>query len=273
MNPFVRLAMQRGKQSPGGPTADAIRQISRRDFLKTGGVFVVGVSLFGCGSESAPIPVRPVATDPWSPDVYVSFDADGTLRIISHRSEMGQGIRTGLPAVLADEMEADWDRVVVEQATGDAKYGDQNTDGSHSVRDFMQRMREAGATVRHMLEQSAAGQWGVDVADCRAKLHKVVHVPSGRTLDYSELVAGAAALPVPGLEQLTFKSRDQFRYIGKELPIVDMHDMTHGTAKYGADIRLPGMKFAAIARPNLIKRLCKASLSSTAASRVFPMLT
>ena len=263
MNPFQKFAAR------PRPVSDpqAIQQVSRRDFLKTGGVFVIGVSLFGCGPESAPIPVRPAPTGPWSPDVYVSFDTDGTVRIISHRSEMGQGIRTGLPAVFADEMEADWARVVVEQATGDAKYGDQNTDGSHSVRDFMQRMREAGATVRRMLEQSAAKQWGVDVDECRAELHTVVHQPSGRVLDYSELVAGAAELPVPGLEQLAFKSRDQFRYIGKELPIVDMHDMTHGTANYGADTRLPGMKFAAIARPPVVFGKVK-SYDATAALAV-----
>ena len=258
MNPFVKHARElAGKPAAvlrSAQDAESIRQISRRDFLKSGGVFVVGVSLFGCAPEGAPVAgaPQPAPAGPWSPDVYVSFDADGTLRIISHRSEMGQGIRTGLPAVLADEMEADWGRVVVEQATGDPKYGNQNTDGSHSVRDFMQRMRQAGATVRRMLEQSAASQWGVDVSECRAELHTVVHVPSGRALDFSELVAGAAELPVPGPEQLTFKSRDQFRYIGKELPIVDMHDMTHGSADYGADTRLPGMKFAAIARPPVV---------------------
>ena len=228
------------------------RQLSRRDFLKTGGVFVLGVSLYGCGKEKVPGLTKSASSEPWSPDVYVSFDADGTVYIISHRSEMGQGIRTGLPAVLADEMEADWGRVRVEQALGDAKYGNQNTDGSWSVRGFMQRMREAGATVRLMLEQSAALQWGVDAAECRASLHTVVHESSGKVLDYRDLVAGAAELPVPGLEQLKFKSPDQFRYIGKELPIVDMHDMTHGTAQYGADIRLPGMKFAAIARPPVV---------------------
>ena len=256
MNPFIKYGMNQGAGTGGRALpADApepIRQLSRRDFLKSGGVFVIGVSLFGCNRESAPIPVKPQAAGPWSPDVFVSFEADGTAHIVAHRSEMGQGIRTGLPAVLADEMEADWDRVVVEQATGDAKYGDQNTDGSHSVRDFMQRMREAGATVRRMLEQSAAQQWGVDVSECRAQLHTVVHDPSGRVLDYGELVAGAAELPVPGLEQLSFKSRDEFRYIGKGLPIVDMHDMTHGAAQYGADIRLPGMKFAAVARPPVV---------------------
>jgi isoquinoline 1-oxidoreductase beta subunit len=235
---------------------DCIRQLSRRDFLKSGGVFVIGVSLgvsvLGCGRESAPVTAAPVATGPWSPDVFVSFDPDGTVHIISHRSEMGQGIRTGLPAVLADEMEADWARVVVEQATGDAKYGNQNTDGSWSVRGFMQRMREAGATVRQMLVQSAANQWGVDPAECRAELHTVVHGASGRVLDYRDLVAGAAELPVPAVETLSFKPREQWRYIGKELPIVDLQDMTHGRANYGADTRLPGMKFAAVARPPVV---------------------
>ena len=229
-----------------------IRQVSRRDFLKTGGVFVLGVSLYGCAEEKIPPLAKPVLAEPWSPDVYLSFDAEGTAFIISHRSEMGQGIRTGLPAVLADELEADWERVEVVQATGDEKYGDQNTDGSWSVRGFMQPMREAGATARLMLEQSSAQQWGVDVAECKASLHTVVHQPSGRSLDYSELVAGAAELPVPGTDSLALKSPDQFRYIGKALPIVDMHDMTHGGAMYGADIRLPGMKYAAIARPPVV---------------------
>ena len=229
------------------------RNVSRRDFLKTGGVLVVGVSLFGCGRDTTPVPTRARSTSgPWQPDIFVSVDAEGTVHIIAHRSEMGQGIRTGLPAVLADEMEADWNRVVVEQAPGDARYGNQNTDGSWSVRGFMQRMREAGATVRQMLEQSAANQWGVDVSECRAKLHTVVHEPSGRALNYRDLVAGAAGLPVPGLEVIRLKSPDQFRYIGAELPIVDLHDMTHGTARYGGDTRLPGMKYAAVARPPVV---------------------
>jgi isoquinoline 1-oxidoreductase beta subunit len=241
---------------PAAAKADPIRQLSRRDFLKTGGVLVVGVSLFGCGREpepeTVPVPAPTAAEGPWSPDLFVSIDAEGTVRIVCHRSEMGQGIRTGLPVVLADEMEADWARVVVEQAPGDERYGNQNTDGSWSVRGFMQRMREAGATVRQMLEQSAAQQWGVDPGECRAELHRVVHGPSGKALDYRDLVAGAAALPVPEPASLQFKPREQWRYIGKELPIVDMHAMTHGTADYGADIRLPGMKFAAIARPPVV---------------------
>ena len=202
-----------------------IRRLSRRDFLKTGGVLVLGVSMAGCGRDTTPIPTRPVSVEPWSPDVYISFDADGTVNIISHRSEMGQGIRTGLPAVVADEMEADWKRVRVVQAPGDAIYGNQNTDGSWSVRGFMQRMREAGATARLMLEQAAAQEWGVDVAECQAQLHKVIHQSSGKSLGFADLVAIASTLPVPGLEVLTLKSPEQFRYIGKPLPIVDLDDM------------------------------------------------
>jgi isoquinoline 1-oxidoreductase beta subunit len=244
--------MSSKRRPTGNKSVSSVRQVSRRDFLKTGSVLVVGVSLFGCDTKTVPGLKAPVMAEPWSPDVYISFDAQGTAFIISHRSEMGQGIRTGLPAVLADEMDADWSRVKVEQATGDAKYGDQNTDGSWSVRGFMQPMKEAGATVRLMLEQSAAQQWGVSVTECKADFHTVVHVPTGRVLDYKDLVAGAAELPVPDPEQLTFKSPDQYRYIGKALPIVDLHDMTHGKAKYGADTRLPGMKYAAIARPPVV---------------------
>jgi isoquinoline 1-oxidoreductase beta subunit len=116
----------------------------------------------------------------------------------------------------------------------------------------MQRMREAGATVRHMLVVTAANEWGVDPAECRAELHTVIHDPSGRVLDYRDLLAGAAGQPVPEVAMLSFKPREAWRYIGKELPIVDLHDMIHGTAVYGADIRRPGMKFAAIARPPVV---------------------
>ena len=147
---------------------EPVRAVSRRDFLKAGGVLVVGVSLFGCSEAEPPAVAEsatPQATGPWTPDVYVTVEADGTVRIVSHRCEMGQGIKTSLPSVVADEMEADWARVVVEQATGDKKYGDQSTGGSLSIISFYQRMREAGASVRLMLERAAAQQWGVDAHD------------------------------------------------------------------------------------------------------------
>ncbi|MEE8426859.1 MAG: molybdopterin cofactor-binding domain-containing protein [Woeseiaceae bacterium] len=226
-----------------------VKQLSRRDFVKTGGLFVLGVSMAGCGRQDKPaITASRPADGPWSPDVFVSFDADGTVHIISHRSEMGQGTRTGLAAIVADELEADWGRVIVEQAMADAVYGDQNTDGSWSVRGFMQRMREAGASARQMLEQAAADEWQVDVSECRAENHRILHDASARSLDYKDLVAAAAALPVPAPDTLSFKPPEKFRYIGKDMPIVDLDDMIHGRAGYGIDASVAGMKYAVIAR-------------------------
>jgi isoquinoline 1-oxidoreductase beta subunit len=252
---LTRIIRKPGDSNP--PFAHT-RTVSRREFIRAGGVLVVGVSLFACSKEqpaepvAAPPAVEAEPVDPWTPDVYVTIDADGTVHIVSHRCEMGQGIKASLPAVVADEMEADWDRVVVEQATGDPKFGNQGTGGSESVINFYPRMREAGATVRSMLEQAAAAQLGVAVSEVRAENHQVVHGASGKALDFSELVADAAQVPVPTVDQLTLKSPDRFRYIGKEVKIPDLADMTHGAAKYGADIRLPGMKFAAVARPPVV---------------------
>ena len=172
-----------------------IVKLSRRDFVKTTGLFVLGVSMAGCGRGDKPAQTGAGSgTAPWSPDVFVSIDADGTVHIVAHRSEMGQGIRTSLTSIVADELEADWSRVRVVQAPGDPVYGDQNTDGSWSVRGFMERMRSAGATARQMLEQAAADRWQVDVSECRAHLHQVLHDASGRALDYRDLVAAAAEL-------------------------------------------------------------------------------
>jgi len=226
-----------------------IKQLSRRDFVKTSGLFVLGVSIIGCERQNKlAITAARLTEGPWSPDVFVSFDADATVHIISHRSEMGQGTRTGLTAIVADELEADWERVKVEQAMANAIFGNQNTDGSWSIRGFMQRMREAGASARQMLEQAAANQWQVDVSECRAENHKILHDASGLSLDYKSLVVDAAALPVPATDTLSFKSADNFRYIGKDLPIVDLDDMIRGRANYGIDANVPDMKYAAITR-------------------------
>jgi isoquinoline 1-oxidoreductase beta subunit len=191
---------------------------------------------------------QPAATR-FAPNVWVAIEPDGTVVIVAHRSEMGQGIRTTLPAVVADELEADWTRVRVEQATGDVKYGDQWTDGSRSVTKFLQPMREAGATARHMLIAAAAATLGVAAAECEAREHKVWHRASGRSLDYGELAAKAAALPVPDASQLQLKSAAEYRYIGKDdMPFYDLDDIVTGRAVFGADVDLPGMKVAVIER-------------------------
>jgi isoquinoline 1-oxidoreductase beta subunit len=128
--------------------------------------------------------------------VFVAIAPDGIVTIVAHRSEMGTGIRTGLPTIVADELDADWSRVKVEQALGDVKYGSQNTDGSCSIRDFGDAMRDAGATARMMLEAAAAAKWGVPVAECKAQNHQVVHA-SSITSWSGELASLAAQRPVP----------------------------------------------------------------------------
>ena len=185
------------------------------------------------------------------PRVFVAIAADGTVTIIAHRSEMGTGVRTSLPLIVAEEMEADWSRVRVQQAHGDeVKYGNQDTDGSRSTRHYLLPMRQIGASARTMLETAAAKRWGVPATEVKAVNHEVVHSASGRRIGFGELAADAAKRPVPGVESLKLKDPKDFRYLGKgEVGIVDLRDITVGTAHYGMDTRLPGMKYAVIARP------------------------
>src|SRR5262249_16215764 len=133
---------------------------------------------------------------PFQPNVFVAIESDGTVKIVAHRSEMGTGIRTSLPLVVADELDADWSRVKIEQAIGDPRYGSQDTDGSHSIRGFFDTMRECGAAARLMLIRAAAVQWQVPPHDCETRPHTVVHRPSGRSVGYEALVAGASQLAV-----------------------------------------------------------------------------
>ena len=148
--------MKPSKTSPG---EFLVRKIDRRTFLKASGVTATGIIL---GMQVSCSPSSSSGTSPFSPDVYLTVNADGSIIIVAHRSEMGTGIRTGLPLIIADELGADWSRVTVVQALGDeAKYGNQNTDGSFSVRMFFEPMRKSGAIARMMLEQAAAKKWGV----------------------------------------------------------------------------------------------------------------
>jgi isoquinoline 1-oxidoreductase beta subunit len=165
---------------------------------------------------------------------------------------MSTGIRTALPMVAAEELEADWKRVQVEQAIGDPKYGSQDTDGSRSIRDFYEIMRRAGATARLMIERAAAEKWRVPVEECQARHHRVVHLSSRRSMDYGELTGLASKQPVPKVEELRFKTPDGFHYIGKGVPLVDLTDICTGKARYRIDIHRPGMVFASIERPPVL---------------------
>ena len=222
---------------------------SRRSFLRQ--AFGAGALVLGARI----LPTRALAaleTAAFSPNMFVGIKADGTVLIVAHRSEMGTSSRTMVPLILADEMEADWKRVKIEQAIGDEKYGDQNTDGSHSIRSFFGVMQECGASARTMLEQAAANQWKVSASECKATLHEVVHTPSGKKLGYGELAPAAAKLPVPDKSKLIFKKKAQYRYIGKDLPVYDLADITHGTAVFGMDAKVDGMVYASIEHPPVL---------------------
>jgi isoquinoline 1-oxidoreductase beta subunit len=229
------------------------RSIKVENFSRRG--ILIGLGLAGTFVLAAPLAYRFVfkrrhgtAVDP---RVFVSIAPDGIVTIIAHRSEMGTGVRTSLPLIVAEEMEANWSRVRVQQAVGDEdKYGNQNTDGSRSTRHFLIPMRQIGACARAMLESAAAKRWGVPATEIKAVNHEVVHGASGRKTGFGELAADAAKEPVPSIKGLKLKDPKDFRYLGKgEIGIVDLRDITTGAAQYGADVRLPGMKYAVIARP------------------------
>ena len=245
--------------------------MERREFVQllgSGGLVLV-VSLSGCRRLSDALRGAPkTATASVTPAAYLRLDDTGTVTVICHRSEMGQGIRTSVAMIVADELDADWAKVKVEQALGDEKtYGSQNTDGSRSIRDFYSALREAGATGRALLESAAAKQWNVPAAEVEAQHHAVVHRPSGRKLQYGELVTTARDLPMPDKSAIRLKRPEQFRYIGKDIPIVDMADMITGAAQYGMDLRREGMLVAVIARPPVYGGTVK-SVDSAAAEKV-----
>ena len=185
------------------------------------------------------------------PRVFVAIAPDGIVTIVAHRSEMGTGVRTSLPLIVAEEMEADWSRVRVQQAHGDeVRFGNQDTDGSRSTRHYLMPMRQIGASARMMLEAAAAKRWGVPPSEVKAVNHEVVHEKGGRRIGFGDLAADARKEPVPSIEGLKLKDPKNFRYLGKgEISIVDLHDITTGKTHYGSDTRLPGMKYAVIARP------------------------
>src|SRR6202171_3910418 len=165
---------------------------------------------------------------------------------------MGTTSRTPLPLVVADELDADWKRVKIEQAIGDTRYGDQNTDGSHSIRSFYDAMREAGATARFMLIQAAAKQWGVPPAECETELHVVVHRSTNRRAGYGDLTRAAAKFPVPTKEELKLKPKSGWRYVGKGHVSYDLEAFVTGKAIYGMDARVDGMVYASVEHPPVI---------------------
>src|SRR5271168_3646419 len=234
-----------------------IENVSRRKFL-TGGVVVAGALVLGVHYypkllSGATLPHNTNADRAkLNPSVYLGIDPDGTVWIVASRSEMGTTSRTTLPLIVADELDADWSRVKIEQAIGDKRYGDQFTDGSHSIRSFYTAMREAGATARFMLIEAAAQQWGVPAAECETDLHVVVHRSTNRRAGYGELASAAAKLPIPPKDQLKLKPKSAWRYIGKGQVSYDLEALVTGKATYGMDARMDDMVYASVERPPVL---------------------
>jgi isoquinoline 1-oxidoreductase subunit beta len=235
-----------------------IENVSRRGFVKgalAGGALILSARYAPQLLHAADEPDAPAALEP---SLWMSIASDGTVTIVAHRSEMGCGSRTALPLVVADELDADWSKVTLDQAIGDPKYGEQDTDGSHSVRSSFDLMRQVGAAGRAMLIGAAAAQWNVPSKECSTEPHFVVHRGSGRKLGYGELAAAAAKLAVPKTEDIPLKARSEWRYIGKETSaLFDLPDMVTGKAIFGMDATMPGMVFASIEHPPVLGQKIK----------------
>ena len=239
-------------------------RVSRRGFLA--GLAAGSLILAGRASGLSVLSREAAATLAFEPDLFVSIAPDGVVSILAHRSEMGTGIRTSLPMVVADELGADWDRVVIHQAIGDARLGSQNTDGSRSVRRFFQRMLVAGATARTLLERAAAQTWGVDASECQGSAHQVTG-PDGKRLAFGDLVGLAQNLPVPTEDELVFRAPETRRLIGHPIPQTDLEAMVTGRATFGLDARREDQVFAMIERSPVLGGHVK-SLDDSAARAV-----
>ena len=225
-----------------------VAKLSRREALKVLGAstgLVLGVAW---PSADAAEPSAGADAGVLAPNLYLTVDTAGTVTLTVARSEMGQGIRTTFAMIMADELAASWPRVLIRQADGDPKYGDQDTDGSRSMRLFDKPLRIAAASARQMLVAAAAQAWRASIADCRAVDHEVIHMPTGRVLGFGQLAKAAAALPIPNPDKLRLQDRSSWRYVGHMIPSVDLPGMVRGKTLYGADVTVPGLKFASIER-------------------------
>ncbi len=224
-----------------------ITKVSRREFLKltgaAGGGLVLGLYL-PLDRNGAPAVLR---GSPLKPNVWLQIETDGTVTIWVARSEMGQGVRTSIPMLVAEELEVEWSTVQIEQALADPIYDyHQSTNASRSVRESWEPLRKAGATGREMLIAAAAEIWAVEKRTCRARTNGVIHKPTGRRLTYGELAETAAQMPVP--EEVPLKDLKDFRLLGRPLPRVDIPEKVDGTAVFGLDVRVRGMLYGTVVR-------------------------
>ncbi len=227
--------------------------VTRRDFGLATGAFTVGVALLGgravADQTAGGLPVTPGGEV--DPALFITIEPDGIVKLTCHRSEMGQQTWTAMAQILADELDVPWELIEIVQAEGHPRYGDQNTDGSRSVRWNMERLRLTGAAMRAMLVSAAAERWGVDTADCQGA-DGIVSGPNGRSTTYGELAEAASERPLPAERAIRLKDRSEWRYIGQPMPSLTVPLIVRGEGTFGIDVRLPNMAYAVIARPPVV---------------------
>jgi isoquinoline 1-oxidoreductase beta subunit len=221
-------------------------KVTRREFLRDGSLGAIGLTLafhFDAGALAAE-----TAAQEFAPNAFIRIGADNVVRLWAIRSEMGQGVRTLLPMVLADELEADWEKVVIEQARMEPRFKGirLRTSGSGSAVGTWGPLRKAAATAREMLITAAAQQWQVAPNTCRPEQSTVVHIPTRRKLTYGQLANAAVKVPVPAKPRL--KEPKEFLLVGKPVRRRDGESIASGLAVYGLDVKLPGMLHAVVAR-------------------------
>ncbi|MDT7812785.1 MAG: isoquinoline 1-oxidoreductase subunit beta [Acidobacteriaceae bacterium] len=214
--------------------------LSRRTFLATsaaaGGALVVGLTLRGRFH-----PFTDASLDPFN--AWVRIYPDGQIHLVLNKSEMGQGVFTALPVILAEEAEVDFSRITVIQADNA-----DGTGGSGSVWEGYEPLRQAGAQVRETMIAAAARRWNVASAECRARNSQVMHTPTGRVLAYADLVKDARRLPLPDPKTVPLKNPKDFTLLGRSIPHLDIPDKVKGVARFGLDVRVPGMVYAVVAQ-------------------------
>ncbi|MBS4032836.1 MAG: xanthine dehydrogenase family protein molybdopterin-binding subunit [Ignavibacterium sp.] len=225
-----------------------LKKQSRRDFIKVcslsaGGLFLAAYVPIGCADSNQNGNLDPNIL---SPSAYLKIDSKGVVTVIVHRTEMGQGVQTALPMIVAEELQVNWEEIRIEQADADEKYGSQTTGGSWSIRLSFDPFRVAGATAREMIITAAAAKWGLSVSDCYAENGFVISKINGNKFSYGELVTDAAKLPVP--QNVKLKDPKDYKIIGQRVKRLDTPAKLYGTAKFGIDIFVPGMVYAAVKR-------------------------
>lgn len=230
-----------------------IINVSRRGFLKSAALVTGGLILgFNLPEAAGKARGSSESAAPFTPNAYMRIAQDGSVTVIVGKAEMGQGIYTALAMLVAEELDADWSKVKVESspvapAYNHTAFGIQLTGGSTSTWSEYDRLRNAGASARHMLIEAAAAEWNVEPATCRTENGSVFHDDSKRQMSYGQLADKAAALKPPA--QVTLKDPKNFKLIGKATKRLDSPDKTNGKAVFGLDVTVPGMLVAVIARP------------------------